>query len=116
MSKKNVDLDATLDPSDAEYEDVMLGRIADAMQELLSDARRQEIVCSISTPLLRYVRDSLECLDSIRRSGYFNGNKLPAVLATSIDNMAADYAQAMGGDNSLVNKLRTRQPARMNKH
>ena len=75
----------------------------------------QETLCKISTSLLKYVWQSLEMLDVIRRSDmYFDDKKLPPWLATAIDNLAADYARAIGGEQSenLARRLEARAPTR----
>ncbi len=45
---------------------------------------------------------------------YFDERNLPAVLATTIDNLAADYARAIGGEESenLAQRLETRSPTK----
>jgi len=98
--------------TDEHYEDDMLPLLIEAMQLLQATNHpdRNEVLYKISEALLPYTISSLETLDRIRRSGYFDGNKLPENVAHDIDNLMADYAEARGGEDSreLANKLRTR--------
>ena len=98
--------------TDEEYEGHMIPALIEAMQLLWATAHtsRPEVLGKISEALLSYTFSSLETLDAIRRSGYFDDNKLPEDIARAIDNLAADYAEAKGGEDSreLANKLRTR--------
>ena len=98
--------------TDEQYEDDMLPPLIEAMQLLQATNHpdRNEVLCKISEALLPYTISSLETLDRIRRSGYFDGNKLPETIAHDIDNLMADYAEAMRGEEAreLANKLRTR--------
>ena len=103
--------------TDEEYEDLMLPLVIDAMQILwgVPDAARHDVLCEISGSLLQYVYSSMDALDSIRRDGYFDDNKLPRSIANAIDSLAADYARAMGGEDSLADRLRTRSPTKREK-
>jgi len=98
--------------TDEQYEDLIVPALIEAMQLLgaTTHASRPEVLGKISEALLLYAFNSLETLDAIRRSGYFDNNKLPEDIARAIDNLAADYAEARGGEDSreLANKLRTR--------
>ena len=98
--------------TDEKYEDGMMPALIEAMQRLgaTTHTSRPEVLGKISEALLLYAFNSLETLDDIRRSGYFDNNRLPLNIACSIDNLMADYAEAMGGEDSggLVNTLRTR--------
>ncbi len=102
--------------TDEHYEDGMIPALVEAMQLLwtTTHTNRSEVLCKISETLLSYTFNSLELLDSIRRSGYFDDNKLPEDVAHDIDNLMADYAEARGGEDSreLANKLRTRLPTK----
>ncbi len=97
---------------DEEYEGHMIPALIEAMQLLgaTTHSSRPEVLVKISASLLMYTCKSLETLDSIRRDGYFDDNRLPLNIACAIDNLMADYAEARGGEDSreLVNKLRTR--------
>ena len=98
--------------TDEHYEDDMLPLLIEAMQLLQATNHpdRNEVLGKIAEALLLYTISSLETLDRIRRDGYFDDNKLPISIAHDIDNLMADYAEAMGGEDSreLGNKLRAR--------
>lgn len=98
--------------TDEKYEDGMIPALIEAMQLLWAPphTNRPEVLSKISEALLAYSFSSLEVLDRIRRSGYFDDNKLPEDVAHDIDNLMADYAEARGGEDSreLANKLKTR--------
>ena len=98
--------------TDEQYEDHIMPALIEAMQLLQATNHpdRNEVLGKISEALLLYTISSLETLDRIRRSGYFDDNKLPEDVAHAIDILAADYAEARGGEDSrkLANKLRTR--------
>ncbi len=100
--------------TDEEYENLMLPLVIDAMQILwgVPDAERHDVLCEISGSLLQYVYSSMDTLNAIRRSGYFDDNKLPRPIANAIDSLAADYARAMGGEDQLADRLRTRSPTK----
>jgi len=100
--------------TDEQWEDHMMPSLIEAMQLLwaAANAGDHEILCDISGSLLKYVHYSMETLDAIRRTGTFDDNKLPVNVAYAIDNLMADCAMAMGGDDSFADKLRTRSPTK----
>ncbi len=100
--------------TDEEWEDHMMPVLIEAMGLLYAaaDAGDHEILCEISTSLLEYVYTSLETLDAIRRSGHFDDNRLPLLIARVIDDLAADYIKAKGADDSFAEKFRTRSPTK----
>ncbi len=81
----------------------------------LAEQGDQDPAWEISISLLECVYTSLETLDDIRRSGYFDDNKLPEPVAHAIDNLIADCAKVMGGNDSLVDQIRTRNPTKRTK-
>ena len=103
--------------TDEEYEDLMLPHLNRAIGILweLAEQGKQEAAWEISTSLLRYAYHSMDTLNDIRRSGYFDDNKLPDLVAKAIDNLMADSAKAMGGDDSFADELRTRSPTKRSK-
>ncbi len=104
--------------TDEEYENHMMPVLIEAMQWLWATPHtsRPEVLSKISEALLAYSFSSLGVLDRIRRSGYFDDNKLPTDVAFDIDNLMADYAEAMRGEDAgeLADKLRTRQLTKTN--
>lgn len=98
--------------TDKEYEDCLMPYFIEAMQILWvkANAGDQEALVRVSESLLLYASASLEVLDTIRRSGYFGNNKLPSNVARAIDNLAADYIEAMGGPREKAEQIRTRLP------
>lgn len=96
--------------TDEEYEDLMLPVVIEQIEVLwdLAEKGNQDPAWEISISLLEYVYTSLETLNNIRRSGYFDDNKLPESVAKAIDNLTADCAKVMGGDDSLADQIRTR--------
>ena len=105
--------------TDEEYEGHMIPALIEAMQLLWATAHtnRPEVLGKISEALLSYTFSSLETLDAIRRSGYFDDNKLPTDVAYAIDNLMADYAEAMRGEEAreYIDKLRARQLTKPNR-
>ena len=103
--------------TDEEYEDLMLPVVIEQIEVLwdLAEKGNQDPAWEISTSLLEYVYASLETLNDIRRSGYFDDNKLPEPLAHAVDNLIADCAKVMGGDDSLVDQIRARNPTKRTK-
>ncbi len=100
--------------TDEEYEDHMMPPLIKTMGLLWAQVHKgdHENMCEISTSLMRYVWHSLDTLNTIRCSGHFDDNKLPRSVANAIDNLIADCAGAMGGENSLIDKYRTRSPTK----
>jgi len=100
-----------------EYEDLMLPVVIEQIEVLwdLAEKGNNEPAWEISISLLEYVYTSLETLDDIRRSGYFDDNKLPEPLAHAVDNLIADCAKVMGGSESLVDQIRTRSSPKRTK-
>ena len=103
--------------TDEEYENLMLPVVIEQIEVLwdLAEKGNQDPAWEISISLLEYVYTSLETLGDIRRSGYFDDNKLPEPLAHAIDNLIADCAKTMGGCDSLVDQIRTRNPTKRTK-
>ena len=103
--------------TDEEYEDLMLPVVIEQIEVLwdLAEKGNQDPAWEISTSLLEYVYASLETLNDIRRSGYFDDNKLPEPLAHAVDNLIADCAKVMGGSESLVDQIRTRSSPKRTK-
>jgi len=105
--------------TDEEYENHMMPALIEAMQLLwaTTDTNRPEVLSKISGALLAYSFSSLEVLDRIRRDGYFDDNKLPEDVAFDIDNLMADYAEAIRGEDAreMIDKLRTRQLTKTNR-
>ncbi len=103
--------------TDEEYEDLMLPVVIEQIEVLwdLAEKGNQDPAWEISTSLLEYVYTSLEMLEDIRRSGYFDDNKLPKPVAHAIDNLIADCAKVMGGSESLVDQIRARNPRKRTK-
>ncbi len=103
--------------TDEEYEDLMLPVAIEQIEVLweLAQKGNQDPAWEISISLLECVYTSLETLDDIRRSGYFDDNKLPEPVAHAIDNLIADCAKVMGGNDSLVDQIRTRNPTKRTK-
>ncbi len=103
--------------TDEEYEDLMLPVVIEQIEVLwdLAEKGNQDPAWEISISLLEYIYTSLETLDEIRRSGYFDDNKLPEPLAHAVDNLIADCAKVMGGSESLVDQIRTRSSPKRTK-
>ena len=103
--------------TDEEYEDLMLPVVIEQIEVLwdLAEKGNQDPAWEISISLLEYIYTSLETLDEIRRSGYFDDNKLPEPLAHAVDNLIADCVKVMGGRESLVDQTRTRNPTKRTK-
>jgi len=97
-------------PTDRQYEDEIVPTLVDVLGRLAGDAQNgnYERLNSIADSLYRYSIRSLITLDLQRRDGLFDDGKLPPVNAYDVDNLAADCALVMGGDEELVNKLRDR--------
>jgi len=103
--------------TDEEYEDLMLPVVIEQIEVLwdLAEKGNNEPAWEISISLLEYVHTSLETLNDIRRSGYFDDNKLPEPVAHAVDNLTADCAKVMGGDDSLADQIRTRSSPKRTK-
>ena len=103
--------------TDEEYEDLMLPVVIEQIEVLwdLAEKGNQDPAWEISISLLEYAYTSLEMLDDIRRSGYFDDNKLPKPVAHAVDNLTADCAKVMGGCDSLVDQIRTRSSPKRTK-
>ncbi len=100
--------------TDEEYEDLMLPVVIEQIEVLwdLAEKGNNEPAWEISISLLEYVYPSLETLNDIRCSGYFDDNKLPEPLAHAVDSLIAECAKVMGGDDSLVDQIRARNPTK----
>lgn len=102
--------------TDEHYEDLIMPALIEAMQMLwaAADAGQYEDICKISKSLLLYVYSSMETLNAHRRGGTFDDNKLPPNVAHAIDNLAADYVEAMavGDFREFADKLRKRRPTK----
>ena len=105
--------------TDEEYENQILPILTTVLGQFTGAASkgRHKEVCEISVSLLDYSIRSMLFLDSCRKGGLFKDNKFPDVLSSAIDELAADSALALGGEDAkeVAAKLRNRSPTKRSK-
>ena len=105
--------------TDEEFEDQILPiliHVLDQFHEAVGNGQF-DVIEPAAMSLLDYSKRSMLFLDECRKLGFFPNNQFPEVLSSSIDNLAADSAMALGGEGAeeVARKLRDRSPTKRNR-
>ena len=105
--------------TDEEYEDHILPILVTVLNQIkgAASSKNYKEVDEVAVSLLDYALRSMMFLDECRKLGMFRENRIPDVLSSSIDNLAADSALALGGEGAedVARGLRNRTPTKRNK-
>lgn len=112
-------IDLFPDATDEEYEDHILPILIHVLGQFSDKTAsgQHEAINRISMSILDYSLRSMLFLDECRKLGFFPKNRFPEILTSSIDNLAADSALALGGEGAeeLAISLRDRSPTKRRK-